>query len=258
MIKQLIKRMLEVEVLRYLIKAGASISLVFTNLLSYFAKKIISLNYRIEFIRDWILSGKTPPNFYKHLNNLHEWQFNPSHNMFTTAPALARLHLKKEGKVLDLCCGDGSTSYLFFSDISERVDAVDINRSALTYARKQFKKTNVNFIESDVADYLSECPTFYDLYYMGSAFDYFSREERSKIFQLIRNKMTFSSILVIKTPLWEKEIYSRTTQLNVGAKVDYADNESEFCDELKAYFTNINIFVAEYSARTEAIAICKR
>ena len=98
MIKKLIKTLLGIEILRYLIKAGTSILLMFIRVMSYFAQQIISLKIRVEFIHDWILSGKTPPNFYKHLSNLHQWQFNPSHNMFTTAPALARLHLKRKAK----------------------------------------------------------------------------------------------------------------------------------------------------------------
>jgi ubiquinone/menaquinone biosynthesis C-methylase UbiE len=41
-------------------------------------------------------------------------------------------------KVLDLCCGDGSISFLFFSDIANKIDAVDVDRDAIMYGRKKF------------------------------------------------------------------------------------------------------------------------
>ena len=258
MFKRLVKIMLGIKILFYTIKAITLVSLIFMRGLSYLAQQVILLRYRVEIINEWILCGKNPPNFYKHLDNLYHWPFNPSRNMFTTAPAIARLHLNKKGKVLDLCCGDGSNSYLFFSDISEHVDAVDVNKSALSYARKVFKKSNISFIESDILDYLSNCSTVYDLYYMGSAFDYFSKKERSKIFNLIKNQMSSSSTFVLKTPVWDKETYSCNTQVNVGAKPDYADDESVVYAELKSFFTTITTYVAEYSTRTEIIAICRR
>jgi hypothetical protein len=93
---------------------------------------------------------------------------------------------------------------------------------------------------------------------MGSAFDYFSKKERSKIFNLINNQMSSSSTFVLKTPVWDKETYSSNTQINVGAKPDYADDESVIYAELKSFFNTVTTYVAEYNTRKEIIAICRR
>ena len=41
-------------------------------------------------------------------------------------------------KVLDVCCGDGSYSYMFFSDIAGHIDAIDNDEYALQYAKNTF------------------------------------------------------------------------------------------------------------------------
>jgi hypothetical protein len=98
MFKRLVKIILRIKILFYTIKAITLVSLIFMRGLSYLAQKVILLSYRVEFINEWILYEKNLPNFYKHLDNLYHWQFNPSRNIFTTAPAIARLHLKKKAR----------------------------------------------------------------------------------------------------------------------------------------------------------------
>lgn len=53
-------------------------------------------------------------------------------------------------RVIDICCGDGSYSYLFFSDVAGHIDAVDRDGYAISYARKYHLASNIAFHQLDV------------------------------------------------------------------------------------------------------------
>jgi len=52
--------------------------------------------------------------------------------------------------VLDLCCGDGIYSGLFYSQRAKFVDAIDRDDRALSYARRRYQRDNVQFNKMDV------------------------------------------------------------------------------------------------------------
>ncbi len=91
--------------------------------LYWFSKKYASVHTRLTGIMDWGFAPTTPSS-YKHEINLYNWRFDPTQVEFVEI-AYGRMQLRRNDTVLDLCCGDGSYSYLFFSDISKRVDAID-------------------------------------------------------------------------------------------------------------------------------------
>jgi len=255
--KKLIKKLIKTRAFYFSTKAPFYLFYKFVTKLGHLLEICLAYIYRIEFINDWLLCNGSPPNFYKHLDNLYHWRFDATRNIFTTAPSLARLHLRKNQNVLDLCCGDGSTSYLFFSDIAKRVDSIDANRDAIKYAKKYFGKGNINFIQACVIEYLEGCERSYDLYYMGSAYDYFSSSDRRRILEILTRQMTASSVFVLKTPIWDKERYEKNPQKRVGAKDDFADDLSQVKKEMEVYFSRVETFLAEYANRLEVVVKCK-
>ena len=58
--------------------------------------------------------------------------------------------MKSDSRVLDLCSGDGSIPYLFYTDICEKIDCVDKDSDANRYAKRRFKHPKLNFHQIDI------------------------------------------------------------------------------------------------------------
>ncbi len=132
------------------------------------------------YLRDWLLEARGRPQFFKHLINLGRWPLQPTRWSFAARGVYAREGMFKGCKVLDLCCGDGSVSYLFFSDIAGHVDAVDNDRYAIAYARRYFRSPVIDYLQVDIVS--REFPSGgYDFVVWNAAICYFSEPDIRRI-----------------------------------------------------------------------------
>jgi SAM-dependent methyltransferase len=105
---------------------------------------------RLLQLRDWQLEARGRPQFFKHQVNLGRWPYEPDRWSFTARGVYARENMFSGCKVLDLCCGDGSYSYLFFSDIAAHIDAVDNDEYAISYARRYHRSPRIAYHKLDI------------------------------------------------------------------------------------------------------------
>jgi len=136
--------------------------------------------------------------------------------------------INKDDKVLDLCCGDGSYAYLFFSDISGQVDAVDYDKTSIKYANKNYKKDNINFIYNDLLQYDFK-KDYYNVIIWRSGSAYFTKENRQILFSKIAKSLKKDGQVYIGTPLMEKENFSAN-------QVEVITNEENFEKEFNSIF----------------------
>lgn len=136
------------------------------------------------FVRDWRLEAFGRPQFFKHQINLSRWITEPGRWSFTARGVYARENMFKGCHVLDLCCGDGSYSYLFFSDIAGRVDAVDNDPHAIAYARRYRNSPVVSYHKLDIVN--EPLPSGqYDVVVWNAAICYFREDEIRQILEKI-------------------------------------------------------------------------
>ena len=146
--------------------------------------------------------------------------------------------------------------HLFFSDIAFKIDAVDIDANAIKYAQRHFRKENIHYHHSSVVDFLNSRATIqYDVIYFGAGYDYFTKSEREHLFQGISKVLAPDGVLVIKTPVWDKEKYMTNQQ---EAKYDFAQNPEQLLAEIQAFFNVIQQSVIEYNSRTESVLVVQR
>ena len=136
------------------------------------------------FYRDWRLQRDSHPMFFKHQINLSRWPFEPGRWSFAARGVYARETMFKGCAVLDLCCGDGSYSRLFFSDIAGRIDAVDHDQNALTYARRHNAGPAIAYHDIDIVNQPLP-PVKYDVVVWNAAICYFETAEIRSILQKI-------------------------------------------------------------------------
>lgn len=136
------------------------------------------------FFFEWQLEVNGRPQFFKHRINVARWSFEPSRWSFVARGVYARENMFSGCKVLDLCSGDGSYSYLFFSDIASHIDAVDNDVNAIRYARKYHSTPKITFHQTNI---ITEAlpSSEYDIIVWNAAICYFELNEIRLILQKI-------------------------------------------------------------------------
>jgi SAM-dependent methyltransferase len=199
-----------------------------------FCQRSSRLVAKLVFFRDWDLMAYGRPQFFNHQLNLYLWLKDPKQWAFTARGVYPRERMFFGCKVLDLCCGDGSYSYLFFSDIAGRIDAVDNDLTALDFARKNYRLKNLVFYHLDIIK--APLPASdYDFIIWNAAISYFDEKETHAI---------LSKIITVGSDNFR--LYG-VTPITVG----YVDHKKEFSSPeeleqlLSKYFNNVDIKVID-------------
>jgi cyclopropane fatty-acyl-phospholipid synthase-like methyltransferase len=189
------------------------------------AKRYASFHTNLMHYTDWYFNPNEPSS-YKHEINLYNWIYKPSQVEFAEGGVFGRMLINQGDKVLDLCCGDGSYSYLFFSDISSEVDAVDYDKDSIKYANNNYNKKNINYICSDLmqCDFKKE---YYDVIIWRSGSAYFTKDERKKLFLKMANSLKKDGNIYLGTPLMKNENFSAN---QIEVITDEELYEKEFSD----------------------------
>lgn len=74
----------------------------------------------------------------------------PENIFWVERGVVARQHLPQDGRLLDLCCGDGYYSDVFWSTTAGAIDAVDRDPEALRLARTAHARPNIRFHQLDI------------------------------------------------------------------------------------------------------------
>ena len=150
------------------------------DLFLWLSQRITSAIAYLLFIRDWQLEANGRPQFFKHRINLARWPFESSRWAFVARGVYSRENMFRGCKVLDLCCGDGSYSYLFYSDIASHIDAVDNDSIAIKYARKYHSNSKIIFHQIDIVNH--DLPSSeYDIVVWNAAICYFELHEIKQV-----------------------------------------------------------------------------
>lgn len=221
--KKTIKRLLYLSLELYELLLG--------NILYAAAKKYASMHTKLMHYKEWYFSD-IEPSSYKHEINLYNWIYDTSQCEFVEGGALGRMLINKDDTVLDLCCGDGSYSYLFFSDITKHVDAIDYDEGSIKYAQKNYAKKNISYICGDLLMYDFQ-NQIYDVVIWRSGAAYFTKENRNKIFNKILVSLKSGGKFYISTPLLGNENFSAN---QIEVIIDEKSFEKEFEEMFKIKF----------------------
>lgn len=217
------------EVLKTIVKY--CFKLINLNSIFSIVQKLSYLLSKLVYFKDWVLLINGRPQYYDHQLNLYQWLYNPKEWAFTARGVYSREKMFPGCKVLDLCCGDGSYSYLFFSDIAGAIDAVDVDQTAINHALRYYSfPTNISYHKLDILEEYFPS-SGYDFVIWNAAICYFDIANIHKILQKIVAAGNPGMLLCGVTPV----------------ATGYVDHKTEFNDsaELKElllqYFTDVQI-----------------
>jgi SAM-dependent methyltransferase len=170
------------------------------------------------------------PQFFKHYLNIYTWNKKPENCAFAARGIYARENMISDCVVLDLCCGDGSISYYFFSDIALKIDAVDNNELAIKFAKKYNLRENINYLQMNILN--ENLPIkLYDVIVFNAAMLYFTLTEIDMVFKKIilagKENFTFCGMVPINPEY-------------VDHKIKFFD-ETEVLNFLSIYFNRVEI-----------------
>jgi SAM-dependent methyltransferase len=201
------------------------------------SQRVTSLLARLLFIRDWQLEARGRPQFFKHAINLAHWPFDPARWAFAARGVHPREAMRRGCKVLDLCCGDGAYSRLFFADIAGCVDAVDLDRDAISYARKYHAAPNVRYQELDIVR--NPFPSVdYDMVVWNAAICYFSETDIRTVLE---------KVIAASTP--DMQLFGMLPRAN-----GWIDHRTEFAEAaavdafLRGYFSMVAVRTVDEGA----------
>ena len=133
----------------------------------------------------WMM-GHNPEWFDHNLDNFYQWP-KTGNALWLERGIFSSICLKKQGDILELCCGDGFNSANFYSIHSRTVVACDFDYSAIKHAKNNWHRDNIKFLKADIR---TEMPKGkFDNIIWDAAIENFTEDEISKLMKDIKQRM---------------------------------------------------------------------
>jgi SAM-dependent methyltransferase len=137
-------------------------------------------------------------------------------------------------RILELCCGMGWYTNLFYSPFASEIVAIDFDPRAIEMAQRFHQRPNIKFEVMDIRDKLPSGP-FGSVIWDG-AIEHFTVEEIDGIMQKMRSVMTPGAQLVGYTIAESADTQSLSTHETLFQGI------AQLGDLLKRYFRNVRVF----------------
>lgn len=177
-------------------------------------KPIVNSNVSIIKIYNEIKDNDADERIYLH----NDKSLNTQINLYNQAAYYAHLNryfwalaytLNKQ--VLDIACGCGYGTDII-SKKAKSVLGVDIDNTAIEYAKKYFSSNNVEYLVSSVEEFIVDKK--FDVIISFETIEHVCDED--KYFQVIKDHLSPNGVFLVSTPLVEKDGKSKTNQYHLN------------------------------------------
>lgn len=188
------------------------------------------------------------------LDHRFDWLRGPENWVWNERGIYGTKLIRPRDKVLDICCGDGIYSGLYYSMFARLVHAIDRDEVAINFARTHYSRENVKFFKVDVIKENFPLEN-YDVIFMFAAIEHFSVEQGTQILQRVARALTASSngCFLGSTPIFDEK---------TGHGHPEHDNEftsiEQLRDFLSPYFAEIEIWTSKWGERKDTYFLCKK
>jgi 2-polyprenyl-3-methyl-5-hydroxy-6-metoxy-1,4-benzoquinol methylase len=207
------------------------------------AKEIIRAYYNKRISDVW--AAVDHPVWFDHEIDACLW---PRNIFWVERGVFGRILMKPGCSVLDLCCGDGYYSDIWFSTIAGSIDACDNDADALRFACQKHANPKINYHRIDILNDSFPRPE-YDVITWFEGIEHFSEAHIMHILRKADVALAGDGILIGSTPLIEP--------LGAGKKsITNRQHDREFTSAqdlelvLKNVFANVQTWVSTHPQRT--------
>jgi len=181
---------------------------------------------------DWTVPPT--PEFTDHFINQYFLWPELKRTFWLEGAVMCSLAMKRGGRYLELCCGGGFYSDMFYASIARELVAVDFDPRAIELARRHHGRDNIRYEIVDIRKALPDGP--FDGVIWDGAIEHFSSAEIAAVMAEIKRQLVPNGVL------------SGYTIAESGEGLQHPDHEQEFkgmddlATRLKPYFRNVLVF----------------
>ena len=198
------------------------------------AERYLRAFYRWDTYRRWRLHDT--PEWFDHRADLFRFS-EERRPYFLERGVYARELLPRNGRVLDLCCGDGFYPFHFYAETASHVDACDWDETALEHAKRWHAHPRISYSRRDII--VDEFPQAnYDLVVWDGAIEHFALDDIATVLEKVRSVLTDGGVLC------------GYTILNDGPRM-HPDHSHEFASASELAETLLAVFPAASTLETE-------
>ncbi len=160
--------------------------------------------------------------------------------------------LPLNGKLLDLCAGDGFYDYYFYRKRASEITCVEMKNESFRYSVRLHSAENIKHLNEDVLVYEPE-ESYYDVVLIRGAIEHFSQEEQYVIFKKALKALKINGYFCGDTVA-----NPASGQSLLPAHENEWKNEIEMRQELSKFFKHVETYSYESKERTTLFWQCKK
>jgi SAM-dependent methyltransferase len=162
--------------------------------------RLIRQHYQSRFRRQWFWYSDSPPHFFDNQMGFFNFAFgkNPP-QPYSFCRGFLNSEIVQHGDcVLDIGCGDGFLTKRFLSQRASKVDAIDIEPSAILTARRYNSAPNIfyHLLDAVRTPFPDPVPGAYDLVIWDGALGHFSADSMDVMLRKISQSLSQGGVFV--------------------------------------------------------------
>jgi SAM-dependent methyltransferase len=203
-------------------------------------RSIASITHQLQFLAEW---GVDNPEYFDHEIDMYSHWRKSRNSLPLERGVWSSFALVGGGQTLDLCCGDGFYTKMFYSLRSKKVVGVDFDKEAIFWAKMNHSTENVSYIVGDIRYDIPDGP--FDNVVWDAAVEHFTEVEITALMARIKSVMSTGAVLsgytVQEAEHGEKHLHQHEYEFH---------DKQDLARFFKPYFKNVQIFETVYPNRT--------
>ncbi len=208
--------------------------------MNFGVRRFSALTHRFQFLVEWSVDN---PEYFDHNIDLYSSWHRSRESFPLERGVFSSFAMSPNSNVLDLCCGDGFNSFYFYSLRASSVTAIDFEREAIRWAKRNYTAKNLMFNVGDIRTDIPEGP--FDNIVWDAAVEHFKENEIVLIMERIKTVLTPKGILsgytIVEPPNGGKHLHQHEYEFH---------SKEDLARFLSPHFKNVHIFETEFPSRT--------
>ena len=211
-----------------------------TRWLNYWVRKLTRATHRLQFLVEWAVDN---PEYFDHNIDMYSSWYKTRESFPIERGVFSSFAMTPNSRVLDLCCGDGFNSYHFYSLRAKHVTAIDFDREAIRWAKRNYKAPNLTFRIGDIRTDIPDGP--FENIVWDAAVEHFTETEITALMSRIKSVLTPSGTLsgytIIEPAGGGKHLHQHEYEFH---------SKEDLARFLTPLFKNVHVFETVFPSRS--------